>query len=43
MREEYLAAARQTIDEKFGSLQAYLRDAGVGEADVQRLRAALLA
>lgn len=43
VREEYLAAARQTIDEKFGSLQAYLRDAGVGEADVQRLRAALLA
>jgi len=42
VREEYLAAARQTIDEKFGSLDAYLRDAGITEADVDRLRTALL-
>ena len=43
VREEYLAAARQTIDEEFGSLDGYLRDAGITEADVDRLRAALLA
>jgi protein-tyrosine phosphatase len=43
VREEYLAAARQTIDEEFGSLDGYLRDAGVTEADVDRLRGALLA
>lgn len=42
VREEYLAAARQTIDEKFGSLDAYLRDTGITEAVVDRLRAALL-
>lgn len=43
VREVYLAAARQTIDEEFGSLDAYLRAAGVGESDVERLREALLA
>ncbi|MBW0019050.1 MAG: tyrosine-protein phosphatase [Mycobacterium sp.] len=43
VRPEYLAAAWQTIDEKYGSLDAYLRDAGVTEADVERLRGALLA
>jgi protein-tyrosine phosphatase len=43
VREEYLAAARQTIDEEFGSLDGYLRDSGVTESDVDRLRAALLA
>lgn len=42
VREEYLAAARQAIDEVYGSLDAYLRDAGVTEADVDRLRDALL-
>ena len=42
VREEYLAAARQTIDEQFGSLGAYLRDTGITEADVDRLRTALL-
>ena len=42
VREEYLAAARQTIDEEFGSLDGYLRDSGVTESDVDRLRAALL-
>lgn len=42
VREEYLAAARQTIAETYGSLGGYLRDSGVTEADVDRLRAALL-
>jgi protein-tyrosine phosphatase len=43
VRVEYLVAARQTIDEQFGSLDDYLRDAGVTEADLDRLRNALLA
>lgn len=43
VRPEYLAAARQTIDERFGSLDGYLSDAGITEADVDRLRQALLA
>ena len=43
VRAEYLAAARQTIDETFGSLDGYLRDAGITAADVDRLRGALLA
>jgi len=42
VRAEYLAAARQTIDEDFGSLDAYLRDAGITAADVDQLRGALL-
>jgi protein-tyrosine phosphatase len=43
VRPEYLDAARRTIDKEFGSLQAYLRDAGISEADVDRLRGELLA
>ena len=43
VRAEYLDAARQTIDDNFGSLDGYLRDAGITEADVDRLRDALLA
>jgi protein-tyrosine phosphatase len=43
VREEYLAAARQTIDDTYGSLDGYLRDAGITEADVDQLRSALLA
>jgi protein-tyrosine phosphatase len=43
VRPEYLDAARHTIDQEFGSLDAYLRDAGVTEAEVDRLRAELLA
>lgn len=43
VRAEYLTAARQTIDESYGSLDGYLRDAGITEADLDRLRAALLA
>lgn len=42
VREEYLDAARQTIDESFGSLEGYLRSADVTEADLRRLREALL-
>jgi protein-tyrosine phosphatase len=42
VRAEYLAAARQTIDEDFGSLDGYLRDAGITAADVEQLRFALL-
>jgi protein-tyrosine phosphatase len=43
VRAEYLDAARQAIDEKYGSLDDYLRDAGVTRADVDRLRSELLA
>jgi protein-tyrosine phosphatase len=42
VRAEYLDAARRTIDDTFGSLDGYLRSAGVTEADVSRLRGALL-
>jgi protein-tyrosine phosphatase len=42
VRPEYLAEARQTIDETYGSLAGYLRDAGITAADVDRLREALL-
>ncbi|WP_374023466.1 tyrosine-protein phosphatase [Mycobacterium sp. HNNTM2301] len=42
VRPEYLAAARQAIDEALGSLDAYLREAGVPQADVDRLRNELL-
>jgi protein-tyrosine phosphatase len=42
VHEEYLDAARQTIDESYGSLDGYLRRADITEADVQRLREALL-
>ncbi len=43
VREEYLDTARRTIDENFGSLDGYLRSAGITEDDVNRLRSALLA
>ncbi|MDT5174256.1 MAG: protein-tyrosine phosphatase [Mycobacterium sp.] len=42
VRAEYLRSAWQTIDESYGSLDGYLRDAGISEADVARLRSALL-
>lgn len=42
VRAEYLAAAWASIDETHGSLEAYLRAAGISAADVDRLRAALL-
>jgi protein-tyrosine phosphatase len=43
VRPEYLAAARETIDEEFGSLAGYLSDAGIAGVDIDRLRGALLA
>jgi protein-tyrosine phosphatase len=42
VREEYLDAARRAIDKDFGSLDGYLRNAEITEADVDLLRAALL-
>ncbi len=42
VRAEYLAAARRTIDDNFGSLDGYLRSAGITEAEVTQLRSALL-
>ena len=42
VREEYLDAARRTIERDYGSLRGYLEAAGVTDADVARLRAALL-
>jgi protein-tyrosine phosphatase len=43
VRPEYLAAARQAIDEQFGSLDSYLRYADISESDLDRLRRTLLA
>jgi len=43
VRPEYLTSAWQSIDDDYGSLDGYLRDAGITEADVDRLRTALLA
>ena len=42
VREEYLDAARHTIERDYGSLRGYLEAAGVTDADVARLRTALL-
>jgi protein-tyrosine phosphatase len=42
VREEYLLAARESIDVNYGSLDAYLRAAGVSAGDLDALRAALL-
>jgi protein-tyrosine phosphatase len=42
VREEYLATARRMIDEDFGSLDSYLHATGITDADVDRLRNALL-
>ncbi|HXO52801.1 MAG TPA: tyrosine-protein phosphatase [Mycobacterium sp.] len=42
VREEYLAAARDTIDDTYGSLDTFLREAGVGPADVDALRAVFI-
>jgi protein-tyrosine phosphatase len=43
VREEYLDAARETIDEHYGSLDGFMREAGVSKEDVSALRAQLLA
>ena len=42
VREEYLDAARRSIDENYGSLRGYLDAAGVSADDVDRLRTELL-
>lgn len=42
VRPEYLDAAWEVVEAEHGSLDAYLRDAGVTAADVDRLRAELL-
>ncbi len=42
VREEYLLAARRSIDDTYGSLDGYLREAGVSPAGVEALRTALL-
>ncbi len=42
-RPEYLQAALETIDEHYGSVEAYLREGlGLGDARLERLRAAVL-
>lgn len=42
VREDYLDAARRSIEVNYGGLRGYLTAAGVSEEDVARLRAALL-
>ena len=42
VRADYLVASRQTIDDQYGSLDAYLRAAGVTPADIDAVRAELL-
>jgi protein-tyrosine phosphatase len=42
VREDYLNAARRSIEENYGSLPDYLAAAGVTAEDVARVRAALL-
>ena len=42
VQEEYLDAARQSINENYGSLAGYLDAAGVSADDVNRLRAKLI-
>jgi protein-tyrosine phosphatase len=42
VREDYLAAARRSIEENYGGLRGYLTAAGVTDEDVARLRVELL-
>lgn len=42
VREEYLEAARKTIDDRYGSLRGFLDAAGVDDGAVRRARAALV-
>jgi protein-tyrosine phosphatase len=42
VRDEYLTAARQSIDDNYGSLDAYLQESGVSPTDIDALRTALL-
>ena len=43
VHEEYLAAAREAIDQSYGSLDGYLRAADISEADIDAVRSVLLA
>jgi protein-tyrosine phosphatase len=43
VREEYLVAARDTIDDHYGSLDGFMREAGISTADIDALGAQLLA
>jgi protein-tyrosine phosphatase len=42
VREDYLAAARRSIEENYGGLRGYLAAAGVTDEDVSRLRVVLV-
>jgi protein-tyrosine phosphatase len=42
VREDYLNTTRQAIDDSYGSLDGYLRRAGITDADIGRLRDTLL-
>ncbi|MGX9789068.1 tyrosine-protein phosphatase [Mycobacterium sp. MMS18-G62] len=42
VQEDYLDAARRSIEQNYGSLRGYLEAAGVGAEDVARVRTALL-
>jgi protein-tyrosine phosphatase len=42
VRPEYLDSSRRTIDEMYGSLDSYLRDAGITATHIDQLRSALL-
>jgi protein-tyrosine phosphatase len=42
VREDYLDAARRSIEVNYGGLRGYLTAAGVTDEDVARLRTALL-
>jgi protein-tyrosine phosphatase len=42
VREEYLAAARRSIEANYGGVRGYFTAAGVAEEDVAKLRATLL-
>lgn len=42
VRESYLGTARRVLDETYGSLDGYLRAAGVNAEDIARLRTRLL-
>jgi protein-tyrosine phosphatase len=42
VREDYLVAARRSIEENYGSLRGYLDASGVSDDDLARLRAVLL-
>ncbi|WP_245906592.1 tyrosine-protein phosphatase [Mycolicibacterium palauense] len=42
VREEYLSCALQVVEREFGSLQGYLRAAGIDDDTVRGLRSALL-